>query len=102
MTTSNSVSPMCTPRWSGADPAGRVGLLGVGVELGLVGRVAVWSDVEDDLLDRAREHERLLAGIAAVDDQAVVPAHVEARVATESEGDGVIHPATSDPLAVDQ
>ena len=63
----------------GADAAGGVRLLGVLVEGVLVVAVQVRRDVEDDLLDGAGERERRLVGVAAVDDQAVVTADVEAR-----------------------
>src|SRR5271169_795257 len=96
MTTSNSVLLM-GPLLSygsvfvlGIDAAGSVCLLRVRVEGKLVLAVGVRGHVEDHLLDRAGERERRLAGVAAVDDQAVVPAHVQARIAAETERHGVV------------
>src|SRR3954465_7369844 len=82
--------------WPWADAAGGIGLRGVLVEGVLVVAVDVRGDVEDHLADSARERERRLVGVAAVDDQAVVAADIHAGVAAEPERDGVIHAAAAD------
>src|SRR5271156_4683454 len=91
MTTSNSVSLIAVPPWAyglvlvlGVDAAGGVCLMGVRVQGILVLAVGVRGYVEDHLLDCAGERERRLGGVAAVDDQAVVPADVQARIAAEA------------------
>ena len=62
----------------------------------------VRGDVEDDLLDLAREPERRLVRVAAVDDEAVVATDVHPGVAGEASRHGVLHPPTRDRLAVDE
>ena len=71
-------------------------LLRVLVQILLVRLGQVWVDVEDDLLDRAGERERRLVRVAAVDREAVVAADIEAGVAGEARGDGVLDATATD------
>ena len=64
----------------------------------LVNRGQVRLDVEDDLLHRARERERRLVGVAAVNDPAVVAANVHSCVAREAEWDRVVHMSRRRPV----
>ncbi len=72
---------------------------GVEVERVLVGEVRL--DVEGDLLHGARERERLLVLVVAVDDAAVVASDVHPRVAGEPDRHGVVHPPFADGPVVD-